>query len=718
MIKNTKILVTFMCMFLALSFVILADDFDKSPIPISPGSDLGVAKVEHSCPTFSWSGVAGATAYRIVIFNTVTEEVLPYEDMLVTAKPLMSTEIPGQALAWTPSADEGLGTGGFYVWYIQAVDSNGNSVGSWSKGKIFKVELTVRLAGIKERLRETLKEYGVDEDIINGTLEDLDSNVKEVNLRGEVSSNNNQAVVSPQGHESDSNTWFGKDAAGDDAILPTGAYNSFFGSVAGYKTTSGYANTFLGSGAGWANTEGDRNTFVGVDAGHKNETGNYNVFIGQNAGFNNTTAEVNTFIGYKAGYQNTTGKMNTFVGKGAGDNNTTGSFNTFLGYHAGYSNNPTEIYNGIYNTFIGHAAGYSNTTGGENVFIGNKAGFTNNTGGGNTFVGYKAGYTNDSTEYPSGKTNTFIGHLTGEKNTTGWDNTFIGAGSGRENTTGNNNTYLGTAAGLHSTTGSYNIFIGVYSGFSNKADGSNNIFLGPQAGMSNSNGSNNVFIGYSSGYYETDSNKLYIANSDTSEPLIYGEFDNNILTVHGKLGIGTKSPSTDIEISKSGSSATFKIIRTDGATFKLTAGANNVQIGAITNHGIKYLAGGSWKMQLNSNGNLYMRDGGSYDGTWNNASSRELKENIEPINSTEAFDTLENLEPVKYNYIKDKEERHAGFIAEDVPDLVATNSRKNISTMDIVAVLTKVVKEQQSKITEQEKVIKELIKRIDRIENR
>jgi acetolactate synthase small subunit len=39
-----------------------------------------------------------------------------------------------------------------------------------------------------------------------------------------------------------------------------------------------------------------------------------------------------------------------------------------------------------------------------------------------------------------------------------------------------------------------------------------------------------------------------------------------------------------------------------------------------------------------------------------------------------------------------------GFIAEDVPDLVATTDRKGLSAMDIVAVLTKAVKEQQKTI--------------------
>ena len=39
-----------------------------------------------------------------------------------------------------------------------------------------------------------------------------------------------------------------------------------------------------------------------------------------------------------------------------------------------------------------------------------------------------------------------------------------------------------------------------------------------------------------------------------------------------------------------------------------------------------------------------------------------------------------------------------GFIAEDVPELLANKDRNGLSPMDIVAVLTKVVQEQQKKL--------------------
>jgi len=50
-------------------------------------------------------------------------------------------------------------------------------------------------------------------------------------------------------------------------------------------------------------------------------------------------------------------------------------------------------------------------------------------------------------------------------------------------------------------------------------------------------GSNNIFIGYQSGFNESGSNKLYIDNSNTTTPLIYGDFSKDSLSINGKLNI-------------------------------------------------------------------------------------------------------------------------------------------------------------------------------------
>jgi hypothetical protein len=57
---------------------------------------------------------------------------------------------------------------------------------------------------------------------------------------------------------------------------------------------------------------------------------------------------------------------------------------------------------------------------------------------------------------------------------------------------------------------------------------------------------------------------------------------------------------------------------------------------------------------------------------------------------------MQGVLTVNKNYQADSEKNlRIRFIAEDVPDLVATSNRTGLSSMDIVAVLTQVVKEQQ-----------------------
>ena len=90
----------------------------------------------------------------------------------------------------------------------------------------------------------------------------------------------------------------------------------------------------------------------------------------------------------------------------------------------------------------------------------------------------------------------------------------------------------------------------------------------------------------------------------------------------------------------------------------------------------------------------------STGGVWTNASSREYKKDIRKLSTQKAIDALKQLDPVEFAYKTDSQEKHVGFIAEDAPELVATKDRKGMSSMDVVAVLTKVVKEQQKTIAQ------------------
>ena len=110
---------------------------------------------------------------------------------------------------------------------------------------------------------------------------------------------------------------------------------------------------------------------------------------------------------------------------------------------------------------------------------------------------------------------------------------------------------------------------------------------------------------------------------------------------------------------------------------------------------------------VNGNGSLSSITGATLTagGTWTDASSREYKENIAALSAQEAIKTLAGLNPVKYNYKVDQDEKHVGFIAEDVPDLVAMKDRKALSPMDIVAVLTKVVQEQKETLDAKSQIV-------------
>jgi len=116
-------------------------------------------------------------------------------------------------------------------------------------------------------------------------------------------------------------------------------------------------------------------------------------------------------------------------------------------------------------------------------------------------------------------------------------NIFAGAYSGNLTHSGALlNSFYGAYSGYKLTNGDYNTGIGV-SALAFLTQGSNNTSIGVGSGWSITTGSGNIFLGYQAGYNETGSNKLYIDNSNTGNPLLYGEFNNNWLKINDSLGI-------------------------------------------------------------------------------------------------------------------------------------------------------------------------------------
>jgi len=187
-------------------------------------------------------------------------------------------------------------------------------------------------------------------------------------------------------------------------------------------------------------------------------------------------------------------------------------------------------------------------TGTDNTVVGSSAGNTVSTGNRNSFFGYNSG-----SIITGGSNNSFFGALSGNSNKTGNDNCFIGVRSGSFNTEGHSNTFVGVDSGqrnfsgyyISNTTGFNNSFFGVAAGRSN-IDGEQNSYFGYRAGMQ-LDGSNNISIGAHSGPMAVTkvSNRLFIDVETTSDPLIYGEFDNDHIKINGTFEVtaGLSNPS-------------------------------------------------------------------------------------------------------------------------------------------------------------------------------
>lgn len=82
-------------------------------------------------------------------------------------------------------------------------------------------------------------------------------------------------------------------------------------------------------------------------------------------------------------------------------------------------------------------------------------------------------------------------------------------------------------------------------------------------------------------------------------------------------------------------------------------------------------------------------------------STREVKRDIAPLDQGYAADLLDGLEPVRYRMLEDPDgDEHLGFVAEEVPHAIAGADHRTIHPGYIVAVLTRVVKEQQRRLNE------------------
>ncbi|HLO44082.1 MAG TPA: hypothetical protein VK175_07110 [Leadbetterella sp.] len=166
---------------------------------------------------------------------------------------------------------------------------------------------------------------------------------------------------------------------------------------------------------------------------------------------------------------------------------------------------------------------------------------------------------------PYGIFNTAVGHSSMSNNRGGNWNTAVGTYALSAAQQPKFNTAIGYSAGHHLGSRE-NVAIGIFALHSGYF-GNRNTAIGAYAGENhgptyNDTDSANVFIGYQAGStLGAKANKLYIANTNTDEPLIWGDFFAQKLGFHGNVGIGTKSPIDMLNIHDANSSIPKSFLR-------------------------------------------------------------------------------------------------------------------------------------------------------------
>lgn len=487
-----------------------------------------------------------------------------------------------------------------------------------------------------------------------------------------------------------------------------GAFNTAIGYQSLTNTNSGQSNTALGYDAAVSNTSGSHNITVGSHAARQNMSGSNNIAIGNYALYSSTSTSDQIAIGDSALYANTsgpfpTGAFNLAIGKNALQSNTSGASNLAIGANA-LQNNTTGQFNcsvgedamknatnAFGNTAVGQSALLTSAGAEQNCAFGTSS-LRNNTKNSNSAFGYWSLRACDA------EGNSVFGSLAGKEITSGKNNTAMGALAVYNNLTGQDNVVVGYQSLFQDTVGSYNTLLGTQT-LENSMAASNNTIVGYQAGRMTQGGSN-VFIGHRSGYNELGSNRLYIDNDSTSQPLIWGDFSADSLRYNGKVEINSTASPHDFRFTE------------DGIEPSLQPNTPNYgKIGRDGNH----------LYQIYSNF-FYAGAAANYLVY----SDRRLKKDIRPLaNHTDSF---MKLAPVRYNLKDDSEIKgapkykveqtendHIGFIAQDVqkiyPELVQKQEQSGTLTMSyhgLIPIMVNVIQNQKTEIQQMKNDIENL----------
>ena len=168
---------------------------------------------------------------------------------------------------------------------------------------------------------------------------------------------------------------------------------------------------------------------------------------------------------------------------------------------------------------------------------------------------------------------------------------------------GSNNIAIGQIAGGRVTTGSLNIALGVqamggtgsgsaamwnvaigYQAMFNASLSSadDNVVIGHLAGNKITTGNNNLILGANAGPTTNQSSKLFIGDTESDTPLIYGDFVAETIGMEGALDVSGEISSTTLDISGkgtftvAGSNEVAKFVCSDNSTPYITMSTDSV----------------------------------------------------------------------------------------------------------------------------------------------
>ena len=163
----------------------------------------------------------------------------------------------------------------------------------------------------------------------------------------------------------------------------------------------------------------------------------------------------------------------------------------------------------------------------------------------------------------------------------------------------------------------------------------------------------------------------------------------------GSVGIGTAAPAEALHISSLSPRIRFE--DNNSQNWNIEASSSGFSVVNVTNNRPAIFV----SIDAMSNALIIDPDGVSINGTIRISSSRSLKQDIRRLNPQEARTAVQHLSPVHFRY-KDGDQQQLGFIAEDLPALIATEDRKGLRPMDVVTLLTSVVQQHDEKLEQQD----------------